>query len=117
MKTAIFLIVSLLALGCASAPSAPATSSAPTARDVLPQIEHERIGYHIDRWTGEKRAEFAGYLANKAQYDSMIREKLRRRGMPEDLLYLAMIESGFNVEAHSTAEAIGIWQLDRKSVV
>src|SRR5687767_14104894 len=67
MKTAIFLIVSLLALGCASAPSAPATSSAPTARDLLPQIEHERIGYHIDRWTGEKRAEFAGYLANKAQ--------------------------------------------------
>lgn len=113
MKTPIFLIVSLLALGCASAPSAPVTAApaAPTARDVLPQIEHERIGYHIDRWTGEKRAEFAGYLANKAQYESMIREKLRRRGMPEDLLYLAMIESGFNVEAHSAAEAIGIWQL------
>ncbi len=113
MKTSIFLIVSLLALGCASAPSAPATAAGSTAgaRDVLPQIEHERIGYHIDRWTGEKRAEFAGYLANKAQYESMIREKLRRRGMPEDLLYLAMIESGFNLEAHSTAEAIGIWQL------
>jgi membrane-bound lytic murein transglycosylase D len=115
MKSQVLLLSALLALGCASAPAAPAPATAapaaPTARDVLPQIEHERIQYHIDRWTGEKRAEFASYLARKPQYESMIREKLNRRGMPEDLLYLAMIESGFNVEAHSTAEAIGIWQL------
>ncbi|MFL6248911.1 MAG: lytic transglycosylase domain-containing protein [Thermoanaerobaculia bacterium] len=111
MTTHVLLISVLLALGCASAPTTTAPAAAPAARDVLPQIEHERIGYHIERWTGEKRAEFAGYLANKAQYESMIREKLRQRGMPEDLLYLAMIESGFNIAAHSTAEAVGIWQL------
>jgi membrane-bound lytic murein transglycosylase D len=110
MKTSVVLILSLVALGCATA-TAPTPDAQPAARDVLPEIEHERIGYHVDRWTGEKRAEFAGYLANKARYESMIREKLRRRGMPEDLLYLAMIESGFNVDAHSTADAIGIWQL------
>ena len=116
MKTPVYLLVSLLALGCASMPSTAPVTAAPapaaaTARDVLPQIEHERIQYHIDRWTGEKRAEFGSYLARMPQYDSMIRAKLNRRGMPEDLVYLAMIESGFNVEAHSTANAIGIWQL------
>jgi membrane-bound lytic murein transglycosylase D len=31
--------------------------------------------------------------------------------MPEDLLYLAMAESSFNPQAHSTAAALGIWQL------
>jgi membrane-bound lytic murein transglycosylase D len=31
--------------------------------------------------------------------------------MPEELIYLAMVESGFNVEAHSAREARGIWQL------
>ena len=113
MKRHVAVMFALAALGCASAPSrpAPAVSTPPAARDVLPRLEHERIDYHINRFTGEKRAEFASYLERKAQYEPMIRAALRRRGMPEDLLYLAMIESGFNVEAHSTANAIGIWQL------
>ena len=116
LKITFCLALSLLALACASSPTAPVTAApaaeSSTARDVLPQLEHERIQYHIDRWTsGEKRAEFASYLARMPQYDAMIRAKLKRRGMPEDLVYLAMIESGFNVEAHSTSDAIGIWQL------
>jgi membrane-bound lytic murein transglycosylase D len=41
----------------------------------------------------------------------MIAEKLRRRGMPADLIYLAMAESGLNPQAHSVADAAGIWQL------
>lgn len=41
----------------------------------------------------------------------MIRQKLSRRGMPEELVYLAMAESGFNVQAHSASDAVGIWQL------
>jgi membrane-bound lytic murein transglycosylase D len=89
-------------------PSAPAPSP---SRSTLAQLPHERVEYHIARFSGEKRAEFASYLERKSQYESMIREKLRRRGMPEDLLYLAMIESGFNPQARSLAEARGIWQL------
>jgi membrane-bound lytic murein transglycosylase D len=40
----------------------------------------------------------------------MIREKLRGRGMPEQLIYIAMIESGFSVAATSPARAGGMWQ-------
>jgi membrane-bound lytic murein transglycosylase D len=40
----------------------------------------------------------------------MIVEQLRERGMPEDLFYLAMIESGFEESAYSHAHASGIWQ-------
>jgi membrane-bound lytic murein transglycosylase D len=40
----------------------------------------------------------------------MIREKLRARGMPEDLVYLSMIESGFNPTARSRVSAVGLWQ-------
>ncbi|HEX9986727.1 MAG TPA: lytic transglycosylase domain-containing protein [Thermoanaerobaculia bacterium] len=95
----------------AAAPVPAPAQATETPRTVLAQIPHERIDYHIARFTGEKRAEFATYLQRKTQYDEMIRARLRRRGMPEDLVYLAMIESGFNTEAHSTAEARGIWQL------
>ena len=116
MKNRIVLLATLAALGCATASSNPspvpaAAAPVPAPRDVLAELDHERVGYHIDRFTGEKRSEFATYLGRKPQYETMIREKLRRRGMPEDLVYLAMVESGFNVEAHSTADAIGIWQL------
>jgi membrane-bound lytic murein transglycosylase D len=114
MKRAFF---ALLFVSCATGPATPTTipTTAPTAvaaRDQLADIHHERVDYHIARFTtGEKAAEFATYRERMPQYAPMIREKLRRKGMPEDLVYLAMIESGFNVEAHSAAGARGIWQL------
>ncbi len=40
----------------------------------------------------------------------MIKEVFREYGLPEDLAYLAMIESGFNPEAQSPAGARGLWQ-------
>jgi membrane-bound lytic murein transglycosylase D len=40
----------------------------------------------------------------------MIQNELRERGMPEDLLYLAMIESGLNPGATSPVKAAGMWQ-------
>jgi membrane-bound lytic murein transglycosylase D len=40
----------------------------------------------------------------------MIQAELRRRGMPEDLLYLALIESGLSPKAYSRAAASGMWQ-------
>jgi membrane-bound lytic murein transglycosylase D len=41
----------------------------------------------------------------------MISRELRERDMPQDLIYLAMIESGFNPQAHSAQGARGMWQL------
>jgi membrane-bound lytic murein transglycosylase D len=109
------LLALVLLAACASAPT-PAASPAPAAettpRNVLADLPHERIDYWVERFSrGDKHAEFATYLARKPQYEEMIRGKLRQKGMPEDLVYLAMIESGFNPEARSLAEAAGIWQL------
>lgn len=103
------LLLCLFLIGCATAQPTP--QGVQRERNEFPLLAHERVDYHITRFTGEKREEFASYLARKADYESMIREKLRRRGMPEELLYLAMIESGFNPEAHSAQAARGIWQL------
>jgi membrane-bound lytic murein transglycosylase D len=111
------LLIVLTLAGCAStaAPvSVPAAAPAPavaTDRAQFADLDHPRVEYHIARFTGEKRAEFATYLERKSQYEEMIRAKLRRKGIPEELLYLAMVESGFNPTVHSLAEAAGIWQL------
>jgi len=78
----------------------------------LPNLDHERVDFWVERFTtdGDMEKKFRGFLARAGRYEEMIRESLRRRGMPEDLLYLAMIESGFQPHAYSPAAASGLWQ-------
>lgn len=81
-------------------------------RDVLPDLPHQRVDYWVERFTnGDKRGEIAEAFARKPEVEEIITAELRRRGMPAELLYLSMAESGFNPKAHSVQEAIGIWQL------
>ncbi|MBR9990014.1 MAG: lytic transglycosylase domain-containing protein [Gemmatimonadetes bacterium] len=56
------------------------------------------------------RKKFQGFLDRGAEYAPLILERLEARGMPQDLLYLAMIESGFQPNATSHAAAVGVWQ-------
>lgn len=56
------------------------------------------------------RALIRGWMARVERYGPMIRQALRSQGMPEDLLYVAMIESGFDPRARSDAGAVGMWQ-------
>lgn len=56
------------------------------------------------------RSLIRGWMARVERYGPMIRQALRSQGMPEDLLYLAMIESGFDPRARSDAGAVGLWQ-------
>jgi membrane-bound lytic murein transglycosylase D len=81
----------------------------------LPNLDHPRIDYWVDRFQNvpEMREKFEGFLERGAEWAPMILERLESRGMPLDLLYLAMIESGFNPQAVSHASAVGIWQFMR----
>lgn len=53
---------------------------------------------------------FAAALQRSGRYLPMMREILRENGLPEDLVYIAMIESAFKSQAHSRAAAKGYWQ-------
>ena len=72
---------------------------------VTPQVQ-----YFLDRFTGQYRAVVGTWLARSDRYLGMIREVMRSRGLPEDLAFTAMIESGFNPMAVSRAGAAGLWQ-------
>ncbi len=68
----------------------------------------------VEQWklrfaTSDKRA-FEETLSRAGLYSDMIRGKLRARGMPTELFYLAMIESGFLNHARSLVSATGMWQ-------
>ena len=76
----------------------------------LPLHVNERVDKWMDRFQTTHRPEFARILASSGIYDGMIREKLRSRGMPEELVYLAMMESGLSPWAVSQVSAVGMWQ-------
>ena len=68
----------------------------------------------VDRWvtflSGRNADKTQLWLERKGKYGPMIRAELRSRGMPEDLVYLAIIESGLSPKAYSKAAASGMWQ-------
>jgi membrane-bound lytic murein transglycosylase D len=72
---------------------------------VNPQVQH-----FLDRFTGARRDVLALWVQRSGRYMGMIREVLRSRGLPEELAYTAMIESGFNPVAVSRMGAKGMWQ-------
>jgi membrane-bound lytic murein transglycosylase D len=64
----------------------------------------------VKYFTGPGRKHYARWLARSSRYRPMMYEKLEAAGMPRDLVYLSMIESGYNAHAYSHAHAAGLWQ-------
>jgi membrane-bound lytic murein transglycosylase D len=93
-----------------AAPVAVAAGSESLMEGRLPMEVNERVERWVQRFLTTRRAEFEIYLVREGLYGGMIRESLRERGMPEELLYLAMIESGFSPFATSRVAASGVWQ-------
>jgi membrane-bound lytic murein transglycosylase D len=98
------------AFRAAEAGTTGAATTSPEQQWDLANIDHYRVDYWIDRFTSDKRDDFTVWLERKGQHAEMIAGKLAERDMPQDLIYLAMIESGFNPKAYSHAHASGIWQ-------
>jgi membrane-bound lytic murein transglycosylase D len=80
------------------------------SRFSLPIEVNDRVMREIHFLTVSVRKFTEAALSRKTALDSMIYSKLRKRGLPEDLIYLAFVESGFKVNAYSRAKAAGVWQ-------
>jgi membrane-bound lytic murein transglycosylase D len=78
----------------------------------LRNIDNSRVDSWIRIFTTNPkvRSRFEVWLDRKPTFQPMISAKLEEREMPQDLIYLAMIESGFNPKAMSRAKAGGLWQ-------
>lgn len=75
-----------------------------------PQVLNSQVQYFVDRFTGARREVVDMWFTRSGRYLGMIRDVLRRHEMPEELAFVAMIESGFNPLAVSRAGAKGMWQ-------
>jgi len=76
----------------------------------LPVTKNARVDRWIDFLAGRNADRTRLWMERSGRYTPMIREQLREREMPQDLIYLAFIESGYSPKAYSRAAASGLWQ-------
>ncbi len=78
--------------------------------DEIEVVLNWRTEHWIKYFQGKGSKYFRKWLVRAEQYRDIIEPILVEVGVPRDLLYLAMIESGLNLNARSRARAIGPWQ-------
>ncbi len=78
--------------------------------DVATYNSHDRVQYFLDFFQTHARDRMSIWLERMSHYEPMVRQRLQQEGLPGDLVYLALIESGFSNNAVSTARAVGMWQ-------
>ena len=76
----------------------------------MPQYVLDRTALYIQSFTTSGRELFQEWLNQSMPYMPLVKRILREEGLPEDLAFLPLIESGFNVNARSRAKATGMWQ-------
>ncbi|HEY2030222.1 MAG TPA: LysM peptidoglycan-binding domain-containing protein [Myxococcales bacterium] len=76
----------------------------------IPVELNDAVVAYIRFFQTDAREHFARWLARSTRYLPMMRATLDKEGVPLDLVYLSMIESGFNAYAYSFAKAAGLWQ-------
>ncbi len=100
----------------------------PSLEEELKQWEHQvkfdvpiqmnkQVRAYLVYFSTERKEVIRRYLARSTRYLPMIKEVFQEYGLPEDLAYLAMIESGYNTSAYSHAAACGMWQFIRGTAV
>jgi len=67
----------------------------------------------IEYFTAKDSDRFRRFMERGEKYKPMITAVLKDQGIPTEIYYQAMIESGFSTHATSTASAVGIWQFIR----
>lgn len=89
----------------------PATGAqlSPITVDLL-KVDNQEVSRWVTYFSGRGRDHFQVWLERRAQVDSMITAILDENGLPRELIYLAMIESGLSSRAVSNVGAVGPWQ-------
>jgi membrane-bound lytic murein transglycosylase D len=72
--------------------------------------DHPAINTWITRLCENYRSGFQTELDRSRSYAGAAQEIFARNGLPKELIYIALIESGYSPDARSRAGAVGIWQ-------
>lgn len=97
-------------LSLAGAGELPFALDSVAARYDIPVAFNDAVAEYLAFFQGPGRRFFTRWMERSGRYVPLFREILRSHDVPEDLVYLSMIESGFSMNARSWAAAVGPWQ-------
>nr|WP_321402748.1 LysM peptidoglycan-binding domain-containing protein [uncultured Desulfobacter sp.] len=78
--------------------------------EAIPITLNDHVNAEIKRLTGPERNFFIRSLNRSSRYRPFIVQELKKAGLPEEISWLPLIESGFKTRALSPARALGLWQ-------
>ena len=79
--------------------------------NAIPIVINRHVQAEINRFTkGSERRFFVESMKRSGRYRDRIVESLKEAGLPEELSWLPLIESGFKTHALSRSRALGLWQ-------
>lgn len=81
--------------------------------EIIPTEINENVDKWIKYFQTKGRVHMERYLLRSTRYEALMKKVLRDNKLPEDLFYIALIESGFSSQAFSRASAVGYWQFIR----
>ena len=108
--------VSNLPGGQASSDDYTLFSNKSDARKLQVKTIYETHGFnkvvegYLDFYSKKYKGKFIEQLRRSGQYLEIMAKIFRVRNLPEELVFLPLIESGFNMHAYSPKKAAGPWQ-------
>ncbi len=78
--------------------------------EAIPITMNAHVENEINRLTGPERKFLIQSMERASMYRPFIVQELKKAGLPEEISWLPLIESGFKIRALSSARALGLWQ-------
>lgn len=82
----------------------------PYSRNFLLKKNTKRMQFWVDYFTKKNRDRFQRFLNNGEEYRHIIENVFASHGLPKELYFVGLIESGYYLGARSHASAVGPWQ-------
>lgn len=76
----------------------------------IPMVSNDKVLYWINYYTRAHKRNFLPGLERSGRYLPLFRRIFEEEGVPQDLVYMAHVESAYKTSAYSRAKAMGIWQ-------
>jgi membrane-bound lytic murein transglycosylase D len=76
----------------------------------FPIVHNKQVAMYLKLFQNKQKNQLKRWFARSGVYSKLMTKELSKAGLPSDLVYLAMIESGFNQRAYSRSRALGLWQ-------